>query len=195
MPNLGKLNDAGSYLIRVLGCENVNTEDLRALDERLSKAQDYTKYAGTVSSVFSKDQKSSDKLMQMSNNIGKIRNPISKHYKICATLENMMQLAQAIDVLNKWSAPNSKVNPSEAAQAFDTLAGALGSLVSKIGNAVPSVASYGRIFDEISNKKFFSTFERSNNLLANARGRSLREVMDVLDEQGRVNNNSNNKLP
>ncbi|QTL04420.1 hypothetical protein J5J86_03500 [Aquabacter sp. L1I39] len=162
MVTLGDLTNKGSYLLGVMGCKYVNVEQLDLLKERLEKAEAYTKYAGTIS-VFSKKKETAENLIKMSETISKIKEPVVLYYKSCSTIESLMKLANAIDVLRKWSEPNSQVSTKEAADAFDTLSGALAAIIRKLGSAVPIVGQYALIFEEISKNRFFSNYYKIAN--------------------------------
>lgn len=162
-------------------CSSYNVDQVKTLlrhgVEITDRAKQITAFTRALGSKGSKRLgEASEKLDDATE---QLHRALKKGKEFAADVSAACDIAEAIDILDRWILPGSAVGSQEAARAFDRLFGGVGRFFSKLP---PPFNRYGDIFAEICKVSFFSTMEETmQHGQATAGGRPMKDVLDSID--------------
>jgi hypothetical protein len=152
------------------------TPKLEEIEEYLKKGQQYTVAASMSIEFTSVAPDVAQKLKSAAESINSVREGIAKYNNAAKDMSATCEIAQAIEVLNKWA--ERKVGNAEAAKAFDKLFGGAARFAEKLPGPLKQ---YAMILRQIALSQFFSNMQNLLDPEGNhPRGRALKEVMDSM---------------
>jgi hypothetical protein len=111
---------------------------------------------------------------------GAINDIVQKGSKAAGDLSAACEISEAIEVLNRWSVPNSKVSNQDAAKAFDKLFGGAARYMGKL----PFPANqYAKLLEAIKQYNFFSNMQKTMDFANDPNNPEGRQLLE-LERQG-----------
>ena len=154
-------------------CSSPNLEQVRDLLEHGEKLTEKAKQTTEFASAAGVLGEGGEKLAGAADAINDI---VQKGSKVAGDVGAACEISEAIEVLNRWSVPNSRVSNQDAAKAFDQLFGGAARYMGKL----PFPANqYAKLLEAIKQYNFFSNMQKlmdPENPDTPA-GRALRDAM------------------
>ena len=135
-------------------CSSPTLEQVKDL---LEHAEALTGKAKTVTGFVSQSQALGEAGEALDGAVEKLNKLVEGGTKLSGDMSAACEISEAVEILNDWNTPNSRVSNQEAAKAFDKLFGGAARYFAKL----PFPASaYAQILDGIAKYNFFSSMQQ-----------------------------------
>lgn len=131
MGTLADITDRLTYRVRTMAglCKTVDIDDIA---DFLEKGEQYSSRAAALGNFMNIDSRSVSKMEEASEKLGKLRKAVDTGKKVCADLDAVNEISDALRILNQWSSGEMDRNDPRAAAAFGDLFHGAGHFASKL---------------------------------------------------------------